>query len=101
MNKFEAGTTYDARSNGYTYPFEVVRRTEKSVWVRGLLINTEIVQRNAVMYNGIEHCNPSRGSSILHMGADAVTNNPKELEKHILSQPPRIYPTTINSARYL
>ena len=84
MNQFQVGTTYDARSNGYTYPFEVVRRTDKSVWVRGLLINNRVIRRSVFMSNGVEQCNPDGKYSMSPvMSAEDVTNNPEAIEKHI------------------
>ena len=58
--KFEVGQTYTATSicnSDCVWKFEIVRRTEKSVWVRGVDMN----DRNAVERRKIDHCSTCDG----------------------------------------
>lgn len=61
--RFEAGKTYNARSicdHECVWIFEIVRRTEKSVWVKGCNMNdkNEIVRRKIDIFNGEENFSP-------------------------------------------
>ena len=61
ITRFEAGKTYNARSicdHECVWIFEIVRRTEKSVWVKGCKRDGEIVRRRVQVWNGHESFKP-------------------------------------------
>lgn len=58
MAKFEVGKTYEARSicdYDCIFKFEILRRTEKSVWVR---VHGDIERRAIKVQEGVEQFSP-------------------------------------------
>ena len=60
MKKFEVGKNYSARSicdHNCLFTFEVLKRTEKSIWIIGGQIKKP-TRKKILVYAGIEHISP-------------------------------------------
>jgi hypothetical protein len=85
MNKFETGKTYYAHSIGdhdCIYKFEILRRTEKSVWIK---VYGEVTRRSIVVYGGNESFYPhGKYSMAAIISADRpVDDEPAQVESPV------------------